>query len=155
MRWGSERFKKKTNPDPAFHHVNDGWISHVSCALLQKFVTNFVLLYLTYEANVNPLCHENYEKCVTKNHHAWVPSQKILKILALGPLQTNKSVWFPEEEKSFWCFRLWPETSGQKTSLLNFKHKIATSANYTDNFGTGYTSHSKRLKNYFKINQSN
>ena len=155
MRWGSGRFFKKTKSRSGFSS-RERWLDFaLSCALLQKFVTNFVLLYLTYEANVNPLCHENYEKCVTKNHHAWVPSQKILKILALGPLQTNKSVWFPEEEKSFWCFRLWPETSGQKTSLLNFKHKIATSANYTDNFGTGYTSHSKRLKNYFKINQSN
>ena len=42
------------------------------------------------------------------------------------------------------------------------KHKITTSANYTDGIGTGYTSHNKelclhgkRLKNYFKINQSN
>ena len=50
---------------------------------------------------------------------------------------------------------------GQKTSLVNFKHKIMTSAKYTDCIGTGYTSHdkelylqSKMLKNYFKINQS-
>ena len=51
---------------------------------------------------------------------------------------------------------------GQKKSLVNFKHKITTSANYTDGIGTGYTSHDKeiclhgkRLKNNFKINQSN
>ena len=51
---------------------------------------------------------------------------------------------------------------GQKMSLVNFKHKITTSANYTDSIGTGYMSHDKelclhgkRLKNYFKINQSN
>ena len=44
---------------------------------------------------------------------------------------------------------------GQKTSLLNFKHKITTSAIYTDSIGTRYTVHlttkkicvhSKRLK---------
>ncbi len=46
---------------------------------------------------------------------------------------------------------------GQKTSLVNFKHKITTSANYTDGIGTGYTSHDnemclhiKHLKNYSK-----
>ena len=51
---------------------------------------------------------------------------------------------------------------GHKTSLISFKHKITTSANYKGGIGTGYTSHdkelclhSKRLKNYFKINQSN
>ena len=51
---------------------------------------------------------------------------------------------------------------GEKTSLVNFKHKIMTSANYTGGIGTGYTSHDKELclhrkrqKNYFKINQSN
>ena len=50
---------------------------------------------------------------------------------------------------------------GQKMSTINFKHKITTSANYTDGIGTGYTSHDKdlwlhgkRLKNYFEINQS-
>ena len=50
---------------------------------------------------------------------------------------------------------------GQKTSLVNFKHKITTSANYTDGIGTGYTSHDKemclhgrRLKINLKINQS-
>ena len=68
-------FLLKPNPDPAFNHVNDGWISHVSCALLQKFVTNFVLLYLTYDANVNPVCYENSEKFVTKDP-ASVQSQK-------------------------------------------------------------------------------
>ena len=51
---------------------------------------------------------------------------------------------------------------GQKTSLVNFKHKITTSTNYTDGIGTGYTSHDKeiclhgkRLKNNFKIIKSN
>ena len=51
---------------------------------------------------------------------------------------------------------------GQKTLLVNFKHKITTSAHYTDGIGTGYTSHDKEislhgkiLKNNFKINQSN
>ena len=51
---------------------------------------------------------------------------------------------------------------GQKMSLVNFKHKIATSANYTDSIGTGYKSHDKELclkelwlKNHLKINQSN
>ena len=51
---------------------------------------------------------------------------------------------------------------GQKTSLINFKHKIMTSANYTNGIGTGYASHDKeiclhckRLKNNFKINESN
>ena len=46
---------------------------------------------------------------------------------------------------------------GQKTSLVNFKHKITTSANYTDGIGTGYTSHDNEmclhitdLKNYSK-----
>ena len=34
---------------------------------------------------------------------------------------------------------------GQKTSLVNFKHKITTSANYTDGIGTGYTSHEKEI----------
>ena len=56
---------------------------------------------------------------------------------------------------------LLPPTRGSKTSIVNFKHKIMTSANYTDGIGTGYTSHDKelclhgkRLKNYFKsINQ--
>ena len=33
---------------------------------------------------------------------------------------------------------------GQKMSLVNFKHKITTSANYTDSIGTGYMSHDKR-----------
>ena len=49
---------------------------------------------------------------------------------------------------------------GQKTSLVNFKHKINTSANYMDGIGTGCTSHnkemclhSKRLEYNFKINQ--
>ena len=53
-------------------------------------------------------------------------------------------------------------TDIQKTSLVNFKHKNRTSANYTDGIGTGYTSHNKEiclhgkiLKNNFKINQSN
>ena len=31
----------------------------------------------------------------------------------------------------------------QKTSLVNFKHKITTSANYTDGTGTVYTTHDK------------
>ena len=36
------------------------------------------------------------------------------------------------------------------------KHKITTSANYTDVIGTGYTSHDKELcLHYFKINQLN
>ena len=30
---------------------------------------------------------------------------------------------------------------GKKTSLVNFKHKITTWANYTDGIGTGYTVH--------------
>ena len=30
-------------------------------------------------------------------------------------------------------------------SLVNFKHKITTSANYTDGIGRGYTSHDKEL----------
>ena len=34
---------------------------------------------------------------------------------------------------------------GQKTSLVNFKHKITTSANYTDGIGTGYTSHDNEM----------
>ena len=34
---------------------------------------------------------------------------------------------------------------GQKTSLVNFKHKITTSANYTDGIGTRYTSHDKEI----------
>ena len=34
---------------------------------------------------------------------------------------------------------------GQKTSLVNFEHKIMTSANYTDGIVTGYTSHDKEL----------
>ena len=49
---------------------------------------------------------------------------------------------------------------GQKTSLVNFKHKIMTSANYMDGIGTWYMSydkeiclHGQRLKNDFK-NQS-
>ena len=53
-------------------------------------------------------------------------------------------------------------TDIQKTSLVNFKHKNRTSANYTDGIVTGYTSpnkeiclHGKILKNNFKINQSN
>ena len=35
---------------------------------------------------------------------------------------------------------------GQKTSLVNFKNKITTSANYTDVISTGYMSHDKDLK---------
>ena len=35
-------------------------------------------------------------------------------------------------------------TDIQKTSLVNFKHKNRTSANYTDGIGTGYTSHNKK-----------
>ena len=31
------------------------------------------------------------------------------------------------------------------TSLVNFKHKITTTANYTDGFGTGYMSHNKEM----------
>ena len=53
-------------------------------------------------------------------------------------------------------------TCGSKKSLVNFKHKVMTSANYTDGTGTGYTSHDKeiclhgkRLENNFKITQSN
>ena len=34
---------------------------------------------------------------------------------------------------------------GQKTSLVNFKHKITPSANYTDGIGTRYTSHDKEI----------
>ena len=34
---------------------------------------------------------------------------------------------------------------GQKTSLVNFKHKITTSANYTDGIGTGYTFHDNEM----------
>ena len=32
------------------------------------------------------------------------------------------------------------QSSVMDTSLVNFKHKITTSANYTDSIGTGYTS---------------
>ena len=49
----------------------------------------------------------------------------------------------------------------KKTSRVNFKQKITTSTNYKDSIGTGYPSHNKemclhrkKLKNYFKINQS-
>ena len=45
----------------------------------------------------------------------------------------------------------------KKTSLVCFKHKITTSANYMDGIGTGYTSHDNEmclhitdLKNYSK-----
>ena len=34
---------------------------------------------------------------------------------------------------------------GQKTSLVSFKHKIMTSANYTNGIGTGYKSHDKEI----------
>ena len=51
---------------------------------------------------------------------------------------------------------------GQERSLVNFKHKVMTSANFTDGIGTGYTSHDKeiclhgkRLENNLKITQSN
>ena len=49
-----------------------------------------------------------------------------------------------------------PPTRGSKTSLVYFKHKVTTSANYTDGIGTGYMSHDKELcLHFFKINQSN
>ena len=38
-----------------------------------------------------------------------------------------------------------PPPVGQKTSLVNFKHKITPSANYTDGIGTRYTSHDKEI----------
>ena len=45
---------------------------------------------------------------------------------------------------------------GKKMSLVSYKHKITTSANYINRIGTGYTSHDKELcLHYFKINQSN
>ena len=50
-------------------------------------------------------------------------------------------------------------TGSVLSTLVNFEHKITTSA--MDGIGTGYTSHhkeiclhGKRLKNNFKINQS-
>ena len=53
------------------------------------------------------------------------------------------------------------EPYNRLTQKINLNHKITTSANYTDGIGTGYTSHNKekslpgkRLKNNFKINQS-
>ena len=56
-------------------------------------------------------------------------------------------------------FRACPPTCGSKTSLVNCKHKITTSAKYMDCIGTGYMSldkeiclHRKKLKNIFKIN---
>ena len=56
-----------------------------------------------------------------------------------------------------------PSAGKKNTSLVNFKHKTTISANYMmDGIGTKYTSydkeiylHCKRLKNNFKINQSN
>ena len=33
---------------------------------------------------------------------------------------------------------------GHKMSLVNYKYKITTSANYTDHIGTGYKSHDKK-----------
>ena len=73
------------------------------------------------------------------------------------------SVWGPVE--CHWYTDFFTPTlppMGQKTSLVNFKHKITTSAHYTYGIGTGYMSHDKEislhgkiLKNNFKINQSN
>ena len=74
-----------------------------------------------------------------------------------NPPRQTASVWGCRRHTDF--FRAHPPTCGQKTLLVNFKHKITTSANYTD--GTGYTSHDKeiflhgkRLKINFKINKS-
>ena len=95
-------------------------------------------------------------------------NSNILEILETGFLsppkaQNERRQWGPvrcHRQTVFFASNHLPV--GQKTSLVNFKHKITTSANYTDSIGTGFTSHDKelclqgkRLKNYFKINKSN
>ena len=79
------------------------------------------------------------------------------------PAKTNRVSVGPCQQHTE-CFALAHPHLGQKTSLVNFKHKITTSTNYTDGIGTGYTrtSHDKeicllgkRLKNNFKIIKSN
>ena len=58
-----------------------------------------------------------------------------------NPPRQTASVW-----GLVWChrhtdfFTPTPSPLGQKTSLINFKHKITTSANYMDGIGTGYIS---------------
>ena len=79
-----------------------------------------------------------------------------------NPQRQTASVWGPVQCRRHTDFFAHAHPLlGQKTSLVNLNHKITTSANYTDGIGTGYTSHNKekslpgkRLKNNFKINQS-
>ena len=56
--------------------------------------------------------------------------------VSVGPVRCR---WHTE------FFRTHPPTVGQKTSLVNFKHKITTSANYMDGIGTGYMSHDNEM----------
>ena len=89
--------------------------------------------------------------------------QKCGKPVFKNPQRQTASVWGPVQCRRHTDFFAHAHPLlGQKTSLVNLNHKITTSANYTDGIGTGYTSHNKeiclhgkRLKNNFKINQSN
>ena len=84
-----------------------------------------------------------------------------------NPQRWTASVWGPVRcHRHIDFFAPAHSPVGQKTSLVNFKHKITTSTNYRDEIGTGYIRmshnieiclHGKRHKNNFnfKINQSN
>ena len=63
-----------------------------------------------------------------------------------SPPRQTASVWGPVRcRRHAEFFATTHPPVGQKTSLVNFKHKITTSANYTDGIGTGYTSHDNEM----------
>ena len=89
-------------------------------------------------------------------------AQKNKRRLNVARLNSNiPEMWetgfknLPRREASVWSlvpcplhtdiFCACPSTVGKKMSLVNFKHKITTSANYTDGIVTGYTSHNKEI----------
>ena len=80
-------------------------------------------------------------------------SQKCGKPVPNPPKQ-KASVWGPVQCRRYTDFFVPTHTPvGQKTSLINFKHKIMSPANYTDSIGTGYTSHANEMCLHIKTHQ--
>ena len=91
--------------------------------------------------NVNLIEREPYNCLAQKNKKCGATKFKYLRNVGnrfKKPAKMNSISVGP-----VWChrhtdfFRPAHSPVGQKTSLINFKHKITTSANYTDGISTG------------------
>ena len=135
-------------------------------SFLSSELQHFTFFYSLLQLDANLIEGEPYNHLAWKNKRQLKWRDKIQIYQKCGkpiskPAKTNSVTVDPSPVWSTQRFFAPARPPvGQKTSLVNFKHKINTSANYMDGIGTGCTSHnkemclhSKRLEYNFKINQ--